>query len=123
MFDLCGPFTVRAADCQWLDVFDNYYIPGNDKKVLGGKEVEDCQKICEEETSFVCMSFDYYKPTKTCYFHEVDRFTKALSVSTAFKYYERNCQRESLLGHFFLGRIRKGFGKGISPTDQSLSQI
>ncbi|MBT5305614.1 MAG: hypothetical protein HOL31_11105 [Candidatus Scalindua sp.] len=44
----------------------NAAISGYNNKHLTNVSPEECARLCEEETSFVCKSFDYYKRERAC---------------------------------------------------------
>ncbi|ELT94232.1 hypothetical protein CAPTEDRAFT_214176, partial [Capitella teleta] len=48
------PQPVDQSKCVWLDAVDNYYLYGQTKKTITSTTVEDCQKSCEDETTFEC---------------------------------------------------------------------
>lgn len=52
---------------------------------------EACKDACEVECSFRCVSFDFLPSSKRCYLQMVNRYQYALSSSTSYDYYERNC--------------------------------
>ena len=53
--------------------------------------VEECKEACEAEETFHCNSFDYLIASKNCYLARVTRMKVALTKSTSYEYYERNC--------------------------------
>ena len=67
---ICGLFfatTVLSQDC--LDGYDkttNAAIYGYNNKHLTGVTPEECACACDQETSFECKSFDYYKNSSAC---------------------------------------------------------
>ena len=89
-------------DCVWLGPIENFYISGNDAKTLYTISLEDCKKACEDETSFDCISFDYYVSVKYCYLSKIDRHDVTLSSSTAYHYYERRCEGGFRYLHMYL---------------------
>ena len=68
-----------------------HYVPSQDSKTLTGIEIDDCKKACEDQTTFKCISFDYYVAVKYCYLQAVDRHSAILTAHAAFDYYERRC--------------------------------
>ena len=80
--------------CTWVGPINNGYINGQDKKTLTDMLASDCMKICQEETTFDCKSFDYNYGTRTCYLQEKDRNTVKLTTSSTYQYYELDCSRK-----------------------------
>ena len=81
-------------DCTWEQVQDKYLESYNTKTFYDVDE-EACQLACEEENTFHCFSFDYYKPSQYCYITYGSRYDELLSASTSYNYWERNCRSES----------------------------
>merc|ERR1711860_260389 len=67
---------------------------------MGGKTVEECKQLCMEETSFKCISIDYYKTSASASCHLSAESSKtqssSMKVSTRVDYYELSpsCQPE-----------------------------
>lgn len=62
-------FTDRCmfSECDPWMLYENSYIPGYNDDVGFSLTIEECKKRCESETSFKCISFDYWKARKQCY--------------------------------------------------------
>ena len=58
---------------------------------------EECKLACENEDTFRCMAFDYYKPSDECYMKTQDRFTDYIYESSSYDYFDRNCYRKNIL--------------------------
>lgn len=59
---------MNVAVCEpWL-VYDNSYIPGYNEDVGFRMSIEECQTGCMQETRFKCLSFDYWKARRQCYY-------------------------------------------------------
>ena len=80
--------------CQWEGPIKGKYLNGNDQVTLNGFSPVACKQACVEECSFHCTSFDYIPSTQRCYLHMVNRYQYALSASTSYDFYERNCFNE-----------------------------
>lgn len=79
--------------CTWVGPINNYYLHGNDQKTIKDVLASDCMRLCQEETSFDCVSFDYNYLARTCYLSIYGRFTHKLSMSGTYQYYELDCNR------------------------------
>ena len=78
--------------CKWEGPIRSRYISGNDQKTLTGLTAAECKEACEAEGLFNCLSFDYRLDNNYCYLSRANRYSVALSTSTTYDYYERNCR-------------------------------
>ncbi|XP_072020262.1 macrophage mannose receptor 1-like [Amphiura filiformis] len=71
-------------------VSPNLYLPGNDALRYRGVYPDECARLCVEETSFNCLSFDYNKPVREC---DLSDTTGALNgelySDPVYDYYEK----------------------------------
>ena len=53
--------------------YPNAAISGHNNIHLTDVSPEDCAKRCNEESSFICRSFDYFKNSQQCYLSDKDK--------------------------------------------------
>ena len=61
------------ANVVWEGPYSGHYIASNDLITLTGITVEECKMACLQQKKFHCRSFDYYRPSDTCYLQTVNR--------------------------------------------------
>lgn len=66
------------------------------------RNVAECREACENEKSFRCKAFDWYKDYNYCYLHSVNRFQNIIYESSSYDYYERLCEGETSLRWYSL---------------------
>ena len=72
-------------------VSPNLFLPGNDVYRLRGVYPDECARMCVEETSFNCLSFDYNKPTRECDMSDTTgSLNGELSSDIIYDYYEKS---------------------------------
>ena len=87
--------TVHVSDdypekCEWEGPYGAERM-GVYKKTLSGMTIEGCKQACEDESTFHCMSFDFYNG-QYCYLSTESKYDRSTSVNAAYIYYERNCK-------------------------------
>ena len=98
MFSFC---LVRCSNSErkWL-IRDNKMIAFHDDNIIENvKDVEDCKKLCLEETSFLCHSIEYNNLNKECHlsrYRASDVGTYFLSTEASWQYLDWYCPQGKL---------------------------
>ena len=69
-----------------FEIEESKAISGNNDKTVPSQTLESCKKLCLEETSFVCNSFDYSKTTGTCYLSKESKFGDGVTMRSDNNY-------------------------------------
>jgi hypothetical protein len=75
--------------CNWVGPYTGKYMSGNDWKTLTGVDLAQCKKACEDYEG--CRGFDHYVAARYCYLNKYNRHQQVLSSSSAYNYYELEC--------------------------------
>ena len=81
-------------ECLWEGPVKNHYMSGYTIYTVYEATEESCKNACELECSFHCLSFNFYKGYAQCDLSMRNTYTVALTESTSYDYYERNCDSE-----------------------------
>ncbi|KAK2150668.1 hypothetical protein LSH36_396g04014 [Paralvinella palmiformis] len=63
-----------AQEGRCYNIVNDMALFGDNEKVIRWKSFDECKELCDEEMSFVCLSFDY-TPSGTCHLNSANHIT------------------------------------------------
>ncbi|KAK6178101.1 hypothetical protein SNE40_012930 [Patella caerulea] len=90
---------VRKGDCEYIK-YPKSSLVAHNRGLVDKVSVEECKKICDNSTNFICRSFEYNPSRKFCQLSNANHILypgALLAHDEEWDYYHRSCNNGGLI--------------------------